>query len=262
MRRHWHELTGYIVQSSREFAIVLVLYGKGRNGKTLLKNVVIGLLGSKLVYAAPVAELKSDKWATGHLAGKRIFVDDDVDKGSVLPDGILKTISERKAITGQRKYQDKFEIDCVVVPVLLCNNIPILRDMRAGMLHRFQVIPFDHTFVGRAADVSFSDCRHFRHQLAHRKCERLPSLSSPYNLPYVLAMAVTFITDRDWRVPMWIARVGVECVCFRSATYSSPTRHPRRGPPTTESGSGRSASNRSAHACASSRRRGRWAARL
>ena len=152
MRRHWHELSGYMVQSSREFAIVPVLFGIGRNGKTLLIKVVIGLLGPKLVYAAPVAELKSDKWATGHLAGKRVFLDDDVDKDIVLPDGILKTISERKAITGQRKYQNKFDVDCAVVPVLLCNNIPTLRDMSAGMLHRFQVVPFDRTFEGRAAD--------------------------------------------------------------------------------------------------------------
>jgi P4 family phage/plasmid primase-like protien len=156
MRRHWHELAGYMLQPPRPFAIVLVLDGTGRNGKSLLIKIVIELMGKSVVYAAPVASL-TGRWSTAHLAGKRLFVDDDVAKDCVLPDGILKTISEEKILTGERKYRDKAEVLCGVVPVLLCNNLPVLQDISTGMQRRLQVIPFERTFTGNAEDALLLD---------------------------------------------------------------------------------------------------------
>ena len=39
-----------------------------------------------------------------------MFVDDDVHDGIKLPDGTLKTISERKLLMGEVKYKDKFSL--------------------------------------------------------------------------------------------------------------------------------------------------------
>jgi putative DNA primase/helicase len=157
MRRHWHELAGYILQPRRPFAVVLVLHGTGRNGKTLLIKIVTELLGVGLVYAAPVASLGYDRWATAHLANKRLFVDDDVAKQCVLPDGDLKKVSEEKVLTGERKYRDKAEVLCGVVPVLLCNNLPVLQDISRGMQRRLQVIPLERTFAGDGEDALLLD---------------------------------------------------------------------------------------------------------
>jgi putative DNA primase/helicase len=154
MSRHWNEVMGYVLQSGRKFAIIPVLLGKGSNGKTMLIKIEMCLLGSELVYAGHVGELKSDRWSMGHLAGKRMFVDDDVQSDTILPDGSLKKISEQKRVTGELKHANKFDFDCSVVPFLLCNNTPTLRDMSYGMLRRFQVILFDRTFVGNKADVN------------------------------------------------------------------------------------------------------------
>jgi putative DNA primase/helicase len=86
------------------------------------------------------------------LSGKRIFIDDDVHDGIKLPDGTLKTISERKLLMGELKHKNKFPFESRVVPVLLCNNVPRLTDVSQGMFRRLQVIPFDTTFTPRTAD--------------------------------------------------------------------------------------------------------------
>jgi putative DNA primase/helicase len=109
MVRHWHELTGYMLQTGRDHAIVVVPFGFGRNGKTLLVKILLRALGEELAYAAPVGDLKSDRWAMGHFVGKRVYLDDDVARDTVLPDGLLKMLSEPKMFTAERKYHNKFD---------------------------------------------------------------------------------------------------------------------------------------------------------
>ena len=152
MIRHWHELAGYIIQPQRDHALVVVLFGEGNNGKTRLIQTVERLLGHDLYCAGRVEELESNRFSLASLRGKLVFVDDDVHEGIKLPDGTLKTISERKLLTGEIKYKDKFSFESRVVPVLLCNNVPSLTDVSRGMLRRLQVIPFDTTFTRKTAD--------------------------------------------------------------------------------------------------------------
>ena len=79
--------------------------GAGDNGKTVLIRTVMRLLGHDLVHAQRVEDLDKSRFAIGSLFGKYLFVDDDVRAGARLPDGMLKTISEAKEVTGELKYQ-------------------------------------------------------------------------------------------------------------------------------------------------------------
>ena len=152
MVRHWNELAGYMIQSRRNIPLVLILLGRGDNGKTKLLETVARLLGSDLVYAQRVDELEKNRFTMGGLFGKYLLVDDDVRAGVRLPDGILKTISEAKEVTGERKYGPAFNFVVRTVPVLLCNNVPSLADLSHGMQRRLMVIPFDRTFTGKDRD--------------------------------------------------------------------------------------------------------------
>jgi putative DNA primase/helicase len=86
-----------------------------------------------------------------------LFVDDDVPAGVRLPDGILKTISEGKQVTGELKFGPVFNFTVRAVPVLLCNNIPSLADLSHGMLRRLMVIPFNRTFTDMDKDLDLFD---------------------------------------------------------------------------------------------------------
>jgi putative DNA primase/helicase len=146
MVRHWNELVGYIIQPKRNLPAIVILSGGGDNGKTVLIRTVTRLLGTDLVHAQRVEDLDKSRFAIGSLFGKYLFVDDDVRAGVRLPDGMLKTISEAKEVTGELKYQASFNFVVRTVPVLLCNNIPSVADLSHGMRRRLMVIPFDRTF--------------------------------------------------------------------------------------------------------------------
>jgi putative DNA primase/helicase len=152
MVRHWNELMGYVLQPRRNIPIIVIMLGGGDNGKTVLINTVVRLLGHQLVQAKSVDSLDKSQFAIGSLFGKRLFLDDDVKAGARLPDGMLKTMSEAKIVTGEKKHQDDFNFVVRSVPVLLCNNIPSLADLSKGMIRRLMVIPFDRTFTDEEKD--------------------------------------------------------------------------------------------------------------
>jgi putative DNA primase/helicase len=131
--------------------------GGGDNGKTVLIRTVMRLLGSGLVHAQRVEDLDKNRFAMGSLFGKYLFVDDDVRAGARLPDGMLKTISEAKEVTGELKYKSSFNFVIRTVPVLLCNNIPSIADLSHGMQRRLMVIPFDRTFTEEEKDPDLFD---------------------------------------------------------------------------------------------------------
>jgi P4 family phage/plasmid primase-like protien len=152
MARHWNELMGYVIQPRRHIPIIAVLRGGGDNGKTVLVRTLIPLLGDALVYAGRVQNLEKDRFAMGSLFGKLLFVDDDVAKGVRLPDGILKTISEEKEVTGDLKYRPAFNFTVRTVPLLLCNHVPSLADLSHGMRRRLMAMPFDRQFTDDEKD--------------------------------------------------------------------------------------------------------------
>lgn len=147
MLRYWDEVVGYLIQPRRDLAVIFLLLGFGNNGKTEIMRTVFSLIGQNFVYSAKLGDLEGNRFAMGHLRDKLIFYDDDIKSGAKLPDGILKTISEDKIITGELKNKDSFEYRNTAVPVLLANNAPTTSDNSEGLRRRIHVIPFDHTFV-------------------------------------------------------------------------------------------------------------------
>jgi putative DNA primase/helicase len=209
MVRHWNELLGYVIQPKRNIPLIVILYGSGDNGKTKLIGTATRLLGSQLVHAQRVDDLDKNRFAIGSLFGKYLFVDDDVRAGARLPDGILKTISEAKEVTGELKYQRSFNFVVRTVPVLLCNNIPSLADLSHGMVRRLMVIPFDRTFTKDEKDPDLFD-RIWDNELsgvlnrALRGHQRLLERGTKFKYPMAVSQAGTHLLQQANPLPAFI----------------------------------------------------------
>jgi len=152
MARHLVEFIGYVIQPTRHIPAWFMMLGKGRNGKTKLIETVEHLIDKRAVYSDRLANIESNRFAIGALAGKLMVVDDDVDTGTKLPDGLLKKISERKLLTGEHKFKDSFEFVSICLPVLLANNAPLSADLSWGLRRRAHIIPFDRVFTDEDGD--------------------------------------------------------------------------------------------------------------
>jgi P4 family phage/plasmid primase-like protien len=152
MARHFMEFFGYAIQPRRDIACYFMLRGQGENGKTKLMQTMEHLVNKRAMHNDRLANIEADKFAIGALAGKLVLLDDDVDTDTLLPDGFLKKVSERKVMTGQLKFKDSFEFVATCLPVLLANNFPRCADLSWGQRRRAKIIPFDRIFTDEDKD--------------------------------------------------------------------------------------------------------------
>ena len=146
MVRNFQEIFGYVIQPRRDHKIWVICYGSGNNGKTKLIETLQHLMSFNSVYATRVGEVDKNDHSRAHLAGKLLLLDDDVETNTVLPDGLLKKLSEDKLLSGRHLYHGHFEFRATVVPVLLCNNFPSCRDLSQATQNRIMSIPFGRVF--------------------------------------------------------------------------------------------------------------------
>jgi len=157
MMRHLLELVGYVVQPTRNIATIAIFQGEGNDGKTTVSRLIETLLGGDGTYSIEMAKMGGSQNDIGPLCGKRLLLDDDLDTGHALPDGLLKKYSERKLLSGSYKHGQVFNFVNRAVPLLLCNNPPRLKDMSKGLRRRLQVFPFQRSFSEHEADTGLFD---------------------------------------------------------------------------------------------------------
>ncbi|MBP1885732.1 phage/plasmid primase, P4 family [Sinorhizobium mexicanum] len=152
-----HELIGYILQPERPIALILIWKGVGSNGKSALAGLLADLLGHHAVAAMRVRDLTRNQFSVNSLFGRLLFLDDDVQTGTRLPDGDLKRISEKKILTAERKFSGHYSFENRAVPLMLCNNPPSITDLSQGLQRRLHVVPFTRQFKKKDIDSTLFD---------------------------------------------------------------------------------------------------------
>jgi len=165
MARHYLEFMGYAIQPRRDIACYFMMKGAGNNGKTKLMETIEKLTNARCIFSGRLADIEENRFLIGALAGKLILLDDDIDTGTKLPDGLLKKLSERKLLTGELKFKDSFEFIATCLPVLLANNYPLCADLSYGQRRRANIIPFDRVFLPQEDDRGLFP-RIWRHELS------------------------------------------------------------------------------------------------
>jgi P4 family phage/plasmid primase-like protien len=163
MIRHFYEVMGYLLQPTREAAIWVLMKGPGGNGKSFLLGVISEIMG-RTVLAKSINEI-----FTHALCGKLMLLDDDLKTGLLLPDDVLKKLSEDKLITVEPKFGKHFEIISRAVPVMLANSWPATVDLSEGLRRRAMVFELTHILTDDETDP------------AHRRIIRKQELSGVLN---------------------------------------------------------------------------------
>jgi P4 family phage/plasmid primase-like protien len=151
MVRYFEELAGYCLQPRRFIKAIFILEGGGDDGKSSLLSLITQLLGDA-VLTTRVDRMDEDTFATGDLINKLVLIDDDVRKGTVLPDGLLKQISEEKPMYGNVKFGARQRFICRALPVMATNNPIGTRDLSPGLRDRLHLIPMTRRFEEHERD--------------------------------------------------------------------------------------------------------------
>jgi len=146
--RHMWEVLGYTIYPRKWIPAWFLFHGRGANGKSVILDTLMSLLGPTARPVAAISDLSSKRndYATSECVGALAVIDDDVEKGAVLNDGILKKLSEDKLIRGRLLHKDWFTFRNCAVVFMATNHWPKVRDLSNGMVRRAYGFPFRRQF--------------------------------------------------------------------------------------------------------------------
>jgi len=140
-------LVGYSLSGATDEQILPILYGDGRNGKSVFLDTVAALLGD---YSASArAELLMPERFRGHpteltsLFGKRFVHISEPSEGAALDEGQVKSLTGDKSITARRMGEDFWTFDRTHIAWVATNHKPTVRGTDYGIWRRLLLIPFD-----------------------------------------------------------------------------------------------------------------------
>jgi putative DNA primase/helicase len=155
---------GYSLTGHTNEHKVMIFFGEGGNGKSLLTNTAIEVIGKDYCHQAP-SDLLIDKNKNEHptiLAGlfaRRLVCCSETGDGAKLNQPLLKLLSGGDAVTARKMHQDFWEFKPTHKLVILTNHKPVVKANDDGIWRRLILVPFVQKFwdeeKGETGDAEF-----------------------------------------------------------------------------------------------------------
>jgi putative DNA primase/helicase len=146
VRAYLQRLFGYVLTGALREHVVVIVYGSGGNGKSLVWNALRHALGDYVVVldSAVLMESHNDRHPTevAVLRGARLALASEVDSGRRWNESRLKRLSGGDPITARLIARDPFEFTPSHKLVLLANAKPGLRVVDEAIRRRIHLIEF------------------------------------------------------------------------------------------------------------------------
>lgn len=126
-----------------------LLVGSGANGKSVVCEVMRGVIGPSRVSDLSPDQLASDKMVA-ELEGKALNFAPDVRRGAAF-DSALKALASSQQVTGWRLYSGAVKVKCPPLAFAL-NELPWFRDVTPAFFRRLLVFTFGVTIPPERQD--------------------------------------------------------------------------------------------------------------
>lgn len=154
-------VVGYFLTGSVREQIAVFGFGEGRNGKSLIVQTILDMLGD---YATtiPTSMLMAQQ-NEGHpteiarLMGKRLAVGSETEAGKQFAEARLKQLTGREQLVGRLMRQDFFTFDPQFKLLVVGNHKPDLAHVGVAMRRRLHLIPFNVTVPEERVDPDLFD---------------------------------------------------------------------------------------------------------
>jgi putative DNA primase/helicase len=137
---------GYSISGDVREQCLSFFYGGGSNGKSVLLDVVLQVIGGYGLRAA--ADLVLAKHGEAHpteladLEGKRFVVCSEIEQGRAWAESLIKRITGDQTITARRMRQDFYTFPATHKLVVAANTRPIVRGTDHGIWRRMRLVPW------------------------------------------------------------------------------------------------------------------------
>ncbi|WP_024621579.1 DNA primase family protein [Metaclostridioides mangenotii] len=148
------EMLGYILIDSNKAQKFFLLYGIGSNGKSVLADVIIDMVGVNNVSSVSLKQM-NENFTIANIVGKKVNVSTEND-GDFETER-LKALTSGDTITINQKYKEPFEYKPTSKLVFISNTLPNTPDNSHGFYRRLKIIPFENMISDEQKDVNLLD---------------------------------------------------------------------------------------------------------
>jgi len=141
-----YEMIGYAMQSRCNMQKCFILLGKGRNGKSVLLDVITRILGKKNVASVDPQDLTDDPYGAVQLYRKLACINADIPSTGFASSNLLKKITDGSSIRGREIYKKGFDFSPYATLIFSGNEMPRSYDRTYAYYRRFVIVPFTRIF--------------------------------------------------------------------------------------------------------------------
>ncbi|MCO4346569.1 phage/plasmid primase, P4 family [Staphylococcus agnetis] len=138
-----YSLSGYTTEQ-----VLFVLFGNGRNGKSVFLEIMSEVFGEYATNIRPQAIMagKNNSDASPEIAkldGARFVTTTEPNEGDRFDEGLLKQLTGGDKVSARRLYENEFEFTPQLKLWMATNHKPYVRGTDEGIWRRFVIIPFE-----------------------------------------------------------------------------------------------------------------------
>jgi putative DNA primase/helicase len=138
----------------------VVLYGRGANGKSVLRDVMGRLLGSYTATASAKVFMQShsDRHPTeiASFAGKRLLLASEVPAGRSWNDTLLKDLTGGEKMTARKMHKDEFSFTPCATLIFTANTLPSFHGAQEAMQRRILLVEMSRKFSADEQDPNLA----------------------------------------------------------------------------------------------------------
>lgn len=145
--RYVQKAVGYSLTGSTREQSMFILFGNGRNGKSVFLEIIGEILGNYAMsmQAQTIMVKQSSAGANSDIArlkGARLVTSSEPNEGVRLDEGLVKQLTGGDKVTARHLYGKEFEFEPEFKLWLATNHKPIIRGTDDGIWRRLNLIPF------------------------------------------------------------------------------------------------------------------------
>lgn len=149
----------FINRDKTKVETMMWLHGNGANGKSVIFNTIMGVLGSRNISNYDIADLTSSFNKERNVAkinGKLLNYCSDVDSKTIMNDSIKALISGEPMVA-RPMYQDSYTVYDIPLMMGNTNRVPYFKESSDAWLRRIRPISFEVTIPEDKQDKNLSD---------------------------------------------------------------------------------------------------------
>lgn len=154
-------LCGYSLLQDNPEQIMAILYGTGKNGKSVTIGALARVWGDYAVNIAAeslmVKRSEGPRSDLARLCGARLVTASEGEAGAYLAESVVKQLTGDDAITVRRLYENEFEFRPGAKIFLATNHEPRIRGTDEGIWRRLWLLPFTVTIPEDRRDPGILD---------------------------------------------------------------------------------------------------------